>query len=366
MKRSYVISIVLAVLAAAWIASGQLGSASKVPAQKAPADLSAASSVPTVRVRQQRAEPRRTAILLRGYTEALRNVEIKAEVRGRIVQLPVKKGTHVVKGTVIAKIAEEDRPAKLQKAKALLEQRRIEFKAASKLAKKGFRAETTLAEVRATVDAAEADVRRAEIEIENLTIRAPFDGILDDRMMEIGDFVDIGDPIAHIADLDPILAIGNAAQRDVGRLSIGAPGFVRLVDGTEVQGQIRFIDSVADPETRTFRIELEVENRGSKIKDGLIAELYLPAETTEAHHISPAILTLADSGSLGVKALGADSRIVFHPVRIIDEDGDGVWLTGLPDSVTLVTVGQEFVTEGQVVEAIDENTLEPLQQGSLP
>ena len=366
MKRSYVISIVLAIIAVAWIASGQFGSASRAPAQKAPADLSTTSSVPTVRVRQQSAEPRRTAILLRGYTEALRDVEIKAEVRGRIVELPVEKGTNVAEGTVIAKIAEEDRPAKLKKAKALLEQRRIEFKAASKLAKKGFRAETTLVEVRATVDAAEADVRRAEIELENLTIRTPFDGVLDDRTMEIGDFVDIGDSIAHISDLDPILAIGNAAQRDVGRLSIGAPGFVRLVDGTEVEGRIRFIDSVADPETRTFRIELEVENPGSKIQDGLIAELYLPTETTEAHRVSPAILTLTDSGSVGVKALGPDNRIVFHPVRIIDEDRDGIWLTGLPETVTLVTVGQEFVTEGQLVEAVDESTLEPLQQGSLP
>ena len=365
MKRSYVISILLAVGAVAWIASGQLDGAREPEAQKPPADLSVAKTVAKVRVRVQEAEPRSVAVLLRGYTEAERRVDIKAEARGRIEEVSVEKGSRVEAGEVIARLAADDRPALLRKAKALLEQRRIEYDAARKLAKKGFRSETNLAASKAEVDAAAAEVEKAEVELDNLEIRAPFAGVVDDRMMEIGDFADVGDPVARIVDLSPILAVGYAAQQDVARLKVGDRGRIRLLGDRELEGRIRFIGAVADPETRTFRLEMEAENPGAAVKDGLIAELLLPAAETPAHKVSPAILTLTDDGAVGVKFLGPDNRVDFRPVQIIGEDAGGVWLAGLPQRVTLITVGQDYVSVGQTVEAIDEASLEPLQQGAL-
>lgn len=365
MKRSYVISALLAVAATAWVLSGQLNSAEQPEAKKAPADLSVSATQAKVRVRNQDAEPLTTAIRLRGFTEAERAVEIKSEARGRVIEVSVAKGSRVEAGEIIARLAEEYRPARLQKAKALLKQREIEYAAARKLAKKGFRAETNLAAAKAEVDAAAAEVQEAEIDIENLTIRAPFDGVIDDRMVEVGDFADVGTPVARIVDLDPILAVGQASQRDIARLRIGDPGTVRLVGGQEIEGQIRFIGAVADANTRTFRIELEVPNSDSAIQDGLSADLSLPSAEIPAHRVSPAILSLTDDGAVGVKILDAESQVEFVPVQIVGEDAKGVWLSGLPERITLITVGQDYVTAGQTVEAIDEVTLKPIQQGAL-
>ncbi|MDJ0944178.1 MAG: efflux RND transporter periplasmic adaptor subunit [Kiloniellales bacterium] len=365
MKRSYVISLLLAIAAIAWVASGQLNGGEEQVAKKPPADLSLANGTAKVRVRTQDAVARPTRTLLRGDTQAERAVDIKSEARGRVIEVAVDKGSRVKAGDVIVRLAPEYRPARLQKAKALLTQRRIEFEAAEKLAKKGFRAETNLAAAKAEVEAAEAEVEEAEVALANLVIKAPFDGVIDDRQMEVGDFADVGAVVARIVDLDPILAVGYASQRDIARLQLGSAGRIRLVGGPELEGRVRFISAVADPETRTFRIELEADNPGSLIPDGLIAELILPTALTSAHRVSPAILSLTDSGTVGVKALGDNSRVEFHPVRIIGEDADGVWLAGLPERVTLITVGQDYVTPGQVVEAIDEATLEPVQQGAL-
>ena len=365
MKRSYIISLLLAVAAVAWVASGQLNGAEEQVAKKPPADLSVANAPAKVRVRIQDAVARSNSTLLRGDTQAERAVDIKSEARGRVIEVAVEKGSRVKAGDVIVRLAPEYRPARLQKAKALLKQREIEYEAAAKLAKKGFRAETNLAEAKAEVEAAAAEVEEAEVALANLVITAPFDGVVDDRQMEVGDFADIGDIVARIVDLDPILAVGFASQRDIAQLEVGDPGRIRLVGGQELEGRVRFLSAVADPETRTFRIEIEAENPGSLIPDGLIAELILPSEETPAHRVSPAILSLTDEGTVGIKTLGADNRVEFHPVRIIGEDADGVWLAGLPERVTVITVGQDYVTPGQHVDAVDEATLEPVQQGAL-
>lgn len=365
MKRSYIISLLLAVAAIAWVASGQLNGAEEQVAKKPPADLSVASRPAKVRVRTQDAVARRNSTLLRGDTQAERSVDIKSEARGRVIEVAVEKGSRVKAGDVIVRLAPEYRPARLQKAKALLRQREIEYEAAAKLAKKGFRAETNLAEAKAEVEAAAAEVEEAEVALANLVITAPFDGVVDDRQMEVGDFADIGDIVARIVDLDPILAVGFASQRDISQLEVGDPGRIRLVSGQELEGRVRFLSAVADPETRTFRLEIEAENPGSQIPDGLIAELILPSEETPAHRVSPAILSLTDEGTVGVKTLSANNRVEFHPVRIIGEDSGGVWLAGLPERVTLITVGQDYVTPGQIVDAVDEATLEPVQQGAL-
>ena len=354
MKKSYIIAAALAVAAAAWVVSGQLEGDRKAEAQKPPAQLSMAKRVPTVRVRSQSAEQRLTEITLRGRTEALQSVDIRAETYGRIVELTIERGARLKEGDLIARLSPESRPAALREAKALREQRRIEFTAAQKLSEKGFRAETQLAEAEAALEAADAAVRRAEVELENTEIVAPFDGIADDRMIDRGDFVELGDDIARIVDLDPILVVAQVNELDVGRIERGAVGNARLITGVEVAGQVRFVGSMADPQTRTFRVELEVPNPDGAIPDGVSAEVRLPVGEVRAHRVSPAILSLTDAGEVGVKTINADNTVRFRPVEIVDNTLNGVWLAGLPETVTFITVGQEFVTDGQEVRPVPE------------
>ncbi len=360
MNRSFITAALLAVAAAAWIASGQLGgSESLTAAQKPAVDLSAGEQVAKVRVRIQAAVPRVTETLLRGRTEAVRSVDIKAEVHGRIIELTIERGSRVAAGDVVARLAPEDRPAKLAQARALRTQRRLEYEAAQKLAQKGFRAETQLAGAKAELEAAEAAVTLAEIDLSNTVIEAPFDGIIDERQAEMGEFIDVGDRIARIVDLDPILVVAHVNERDLQLLEVGQQGTARLATGETVEGRLRYVSSVADPTTRTFRVELEVANPTAAVADGMTAELRLPQPEVMAHHVSPAILSLTDDGVVGVKLLDADDTVIFEPVRILDSDATGVWLAGLPDEVMLITVGQEFVREGQRVQPVDETTLKP-------
>jgi len=359
MKRSIIFAVLLAVGATLWVASGQFGESGAEPeVQKAPADLTALSQAPLVRVRPSAAESHAVIDLLRGRTEANRLVEIKSETDARILELNVEHGTRVAAGDVIAKLAPGDRPARLAEARALQAQRKIEFEAAKKLSEKGFRAETQLAASEAELEAAGAAVKIAEVELSYTTIRAPFDGVIDMRLVEIGDFVDRADPIARLVELDPILIVTQVNERDVERLSVGAPGTARLMNGGTVSGRIRHISAVADEATRTFRVELEVPNPESAISDGMTAEIALPLSEVLAHRVSPAVLTLSDRGQIGVKVVDDDSRVVFHPIEVVDTDHQGMWITGLPAEISLITVGQEYVGHGDAVRSMPESAIE--------
>ncbi len=367
MKRSFVIAGILALAAAGWVVSGRIGDGERPKAgDKPPAELGAPELVPTVRVRRQTAAPRTAEVILRGRTEAMRKVDVKAETHGRIVELNVAKGDRVAAGAVLARLSAEDRPAQLAEAKALRAQRRLEYEAARRLSEKGFRAQTQVAGSKAALEAAAAALSRAEVELENTLVHAPFDGVVAERMVEMGDFVETGDPVARILDLEPVLAVAQISERDVSRLTVGDPARVRLIGGAEIDGTIRFIAPEADPTTRTFRIEVELPNPDGAIADGLTAELGLPLEEVSAHLVSPAILTLSEAGIVGVKALAPDDTVRFRPVRIIGEGPDGIWLSGLPARLTLITVGQEFVSDGQSVRPIDEATLEPFSGAGDP
>ena len=200
--------------------------------------------------------------------------------------------------------------------------------------------------------AAEALVRRAELALEHTEIRAPFSSILDRRHVEIGDFLDIGDPVARVLDRDPYLVVGDVTETEVGRLETGMIGKVRLADGERGEGKLRYIASQADEQTRTFEVELEVPNPDGRLTAGVSAEIRLLLERAPAHQVSPSVLALADDGTLGVKAVDDQDEVVFLPVDIAKADQNNVWLTGLPENVRLIVVGQGFVTDGQKVRPV--------------
>jgi len=117
-----------------------------------------------------------------------------------------------------------------------------------------------------------------------------------------------------------------------------------------VQGVVRFVAATADPATRTFRIELETANPQNTLRDGITADIRIRTAQVQAHFITPAILTLNDAGVIGVRIIDGDSRARFVPVTIIANMSDGVWITGLPKIANVITVGQEYVSDGALVD----------------
>lgn len=352
-KRSYVIAGIICAVIALWVASGQISGGGTETAGDSPAEEKAGSAM-SVRVSRSEAREYTNTVVLRGRTEAFRKVELKAETQGKIARLPVEKGARVKAGDPVCQLEVADRQAQLDEAKALARQRQLEYDAAMKLSQNGFRSETNVAAAAASLDAANAQVERMTVEIDNTTIRAPFDGVIDERPVDIGDYLAMGGVCATIIDEDPYLVIGEVSERDVGALSVGSKAFIELASGRTFEGMLRFVSKSADPVTRTFRVEVLVPNEDHSLRDGLSANVRLPVASTMAHLLAPSTLVLGSGGALGVRTVDTQAHVQFHPVTIIGEDVNGVWVTGLPESARVIVVGQEFVEDGAEVRVVSD------------
>lgn len=335
-----------------WIASGTLGGPSDPEAD-------AASQAPEagpvkVRVRESRAAPIMREAVVSGRTAPVRSVTVRAETSGRVAEVVARRGGRVEGQAVIVRLAPDDRRAQLRQAEAIREQRRLQYRAAERMQSQGYQTEVDLAQARANLEAAEAEVERIRQDLAHTVIKAPFAGILETRPVEQGDFVSVGDVIGRVIDQEPFVVRGDVSEDVVAYLEEGQDGSARLVDGREVSGTLRYIASDADEETRTYRVELEVPNPDGRLISGASADMRLPLEEVVAHEVEPAILTLNEAGEFGIKSVDGEDRVRFHPADIVRNRDGKVWLTGLPESLRIISVGQGFVTAGDVVAPTDE------------
>jgi multidrug efflux system membrane fusion protein len=210
----------------------------------------------------------------------------------------------------------------------------------------------------ALLEAARAELTRAKLDLEYMSVRAPFAGALQERMVEIGDFVKRGDPIATFVDNRTIIVSANLSEFDARFVDVDDMAEAHLATGETVWGRIRYVAPVADEATRTFLVELEVSNDNGKLRAGGTAELRIPAEQVFAHRISPSLLTLDDAGNVGVKIINGQGEVEFVVADIALSSNDGIWLAGLPEVTTIITVGQGYVSDGAVVDSVPEQDVE--------
>ena len=346
-----------------------------------------------------------TQVRLRGETEAARQVSVVSEVSGKIISPPLRKGAFVQAGDLLCSVdpgtrdaalaeaqarlaeAQARRPevearvpeaqARVAEAQARLEEARINATAAARLSQDGFASQTRVANteaavqsaqaaissaeagvkaaeagldsLNASIESAQAAVARAQTEIDRLQITAPFAGVLETDTAELGSLMQPGGLCATVIQLDPIKVVGFVPESEIGRVEVGAVAGARLNESADVQAQVTFLSRAADPTTRTFRVELTVPNPDLAIRDGQTAEILIQSQGVMAHLLASSSLTLNDDGTLGVRVIDAESMARFMPVEILRDTPEGIFVKGLPDQVDVITVGQEFVTDGVVV-----------------
>lgn len=357
MRKTYLYATGIAVAIGLWLLSGQFGT----PPVAEPPTLAEANAIRAaskqdaapvnVRARVINASPQFDELTLRGRTENKRSLVVKSETTGRVVERPIERGDRVETGDVLCRLADDDRSASLAEAQASLEQARIDYEGSLTLRERSLLSESSVAQVKARVAAAEAEVTRRTLALERAVIRAPFPALIEDVHVEIGDFVNPGAACVALVDMNPMLLVGQVSEKDVQQLRVGGPATGLLQDGRSVSGTVRFIGQQSDAATRTYPIEVEVPNADLSIRSGITTQIVVPTATVMAQKVSPAIFALDDEGHVGIRTLNERNEVEYHRVEILRDDVDGVWVTGLPNVATVITVGQELVVPGQVVNA---------------
>jgi len=288
-RQTYITSFVTLVLAFLWMLSGML--ADEEFEVKAKTQLETISSVTVL---NSSALEKAKKIKVSGTTEADKLIKIRAEASGTVVSRPVKQGQFVKKDQLICQLYNAGRTSYPK-------------------------------------------------------VKAPFDGYLETFSVKEGDYLNTGAVCATIIDPDPMRLIGEVSEKEINFVKVGAKAVAELISGKKVEGVVSFVSTSANKGTRTFRVEIDVKNSDRSIRDGVSAQIAIEGDTILAHKISPSILMLGEAGELGIRTVNQDDQVEFKKIEILEDTMEGIWITGLPKNTRIITIGQEYVFQGQTV-----------------
>ena len=358
MRSTYLWAAGIAVLLLAWLASGQLNQEPVVfdpsIAERNEQDLNQLNDqTPTrVRVVQSQAQLKTRYASVRGKTQNKRTVQVRTEIQGRVVNRAVERGQSVAANQLLCRLSVDDRQAALVESQQRVNQAKIDYDGAKQLRAKGYNSESAIAAAKANLASARAELKRRDLALRKTEIRAPFAGFIEDVHLEIGDYAQPGTACATLVDLNPMLLVGRVSELVVLNIETGNEAIGELADRSQVRGPITFVGQQDDPATRTYAIEVELDNESGKLRSGMTTQIRIPVEEAFAHKISPALFSLDNEGGYGVRVVNNDDRVEFYSVTIVAEDEDGVWVSGLPNTSNIITVGQELVISGERVDPV--------------
>lgn len=350
--RPRVMAVVIFLLIALWVLSGLLVPSDRQvlnTTESVNTSSSQANDLP-IKIETRKAVSKAQKIILNGVTEPDRITLIEAETEGKVLKIHYDEGSQVKSGDVLIELDLRNRENILREAELLVEQRRVELNAAKRLYKDGFQSKVRYSQAQAALSSAQRQLKQARLDISYTKIRAPYDGIVEEILVEEGDLIGKGfskQTVMRFVDLSPLKIRGQISEKDRILVKKNDTALIRLSNGKQFMGKIAYLSSVADEETRSFRTEVLMSNEGNVIHAGVSAEITLEVDKQPAYQVSSSLLSLDDSGQIGVKLVDDSNIIRFTPVEILSQSENGIWVGGLPDHVRLVTDGAAFVADGQ-------------------
>ena len=201
------------------------------------------------------------------------------------------------------------------------------------------------------VDKDQVLCRLGVVELNRTEVKAPFRGYVE-RIIKPGNFINRGEVCAVIIELDPVTFVAEVPEAEIKNIVKGQNVSITLVTGEIISSKLSFVSKSATPSTRSFRVEAEVRNPKGLIRDGITGTLEISTNKILANRISPSILLLSDSGTLGIRIVNSENIVEFRPIKILEDTQDGLWVQGIPNASNLIVRGQGFVEDGQKVISI--------------
>jgi len=344
---------------AAWMGTGKFSSVGSASAE------SEAPKADAAKPEQPAAAPRTVAVIkpprvqharairLSGQTEADKRAVLATRAAGIIDQLPIEEGKHINSGDLVLMLSAEDKPALVETAKQVVKQREAELAASQRLAKTGNLPKLQLDTAVSALAQAKGQLEQAQAELDRNRIVAPFSGVVDKVSVELGSSVMQGGEVATLLSLDPVLVKGEISERDLSHIKIGDNAEALLVNGETVTGTVRYISRDASPSTRTFRVEVAIPNPDDRIPAGMTAEITLRSAPTDSVVLPRSVVTLSNSGDLGIRAVDPSNKVVFYPIDLVDDTPKGLVLGGIPAEAQVIVAGQDLVREGDTVKPVE-------------
>lgn len=329
----------------------------KMPAKKR--EVPATESPPVnVTVMTVTAEPQFADTFdLPAVVEPNRIVMVSAEVSGRIERIPQEEGNKVSAGDLLIKLNTDLILPEFNSAKAQVERDQIEFDRMTNLTKENAATQRDLDNATSQLAISKARLEGIRARLERTSIFAPTAGVLNDLLVEEGEFVDIGNPVAQVVDTDTVKVVVEIPERDIAFFAIGENAEI-FVDtkgqARTLVGTISFISELADPRTRTTRTEITLDNKKRLLRSGQIVHVSLTRRILKDAILIPLLAVIPMEDSKAVYVVNS-SQAERREVELGIIRGYQVQVThGLEPGDKLIVAGHRFIAPGQKVNIVPE------------
>jgi len=225
-----------------------------------------------------------------GSVAAVRGVTVSADLPGIVESISFDSGRPVAAGTVLVRLDTKQEQAQLVAAESQRDLAKINLDRARELVGQGVIAQSELDRTSAEHKQAVAKVGEIRATIERKQIRAPFSGVLGIRQVNLGQFLNGGDPVVALQAIDPVYVNFSVPQQDLGQLRIGAVVNIASegLAGAPLAGRITAIDSVVNEATRNIEVQATLANPGGRLRPGTFVKAQVAVGTSRTVVALPA------------------------------------------------------------------------------
>jgi membrane fusion protein, multidrug efflux system len=293
------------------------------------------------------------AILATGQVEAMQSIELRPEIEGRLVQILVREGALVGRGTPLFKIDDAELKAQVAEVTAERDLARQSLTRTRELLGQKASSQAELERAEATMRSNEAQLERLKVRLDRTLVRAPFAGIVGQRFVSLGDYVSSDTRLVTLQTVSPQRAAFQVPERYADQLKLGQQVSFRVaaLPGRQFTGKVDFVDPLVKLPGRTITVKAVVPNPRRELRSGMFIEARLATDVRPDAVVIPedAVLPLQGASFVWVVDNGkATRRQVELGVRT---PGFVEIKNGIESNEQVVVGGQERLAEGAPVQA---------------
>lgn len=361
-KKSLLSAVVLVIALVLWMMSGQMGGDVGTAEANVPNGDNSATAVESASLEEEQEESVISVVVETSYanwiepeisiyarSEPVQVAPISSIVSGIVESVTMQPGQLVSVGDVLVQLAPGTTREELREAKAWVDKRSADLAAASKMKAKGYQSEAEYQGIVASLETAKRELAQIELKIYLSTIRAQINGVVEQRNVEPGAVLAGGELLGSLVRQDQYLLVANVPESQVHLFSIGQLASAQFTSGEKLAGVVRSIATQADAVTRSYRLEVLVDNDKQRFVGGATAQLLLLRDKIQVHRVSSNVVTLDEDGVLGVKTVNQENHVEFWPVDISDAGRQTLLVQGMPETTQVIVSGQGFVRAGDLV-----------------
>jgi len=296
--------------------------------------------------------------------EAFAEATVVAKVRGEVRAILAEEGDEVREGQVLARLDGDRLRLELEQAEANLNKLKRDYERNVDLKAKGLLSAGDFDRIQYEMEALEATYNLAKLELSYTEIQAPIDGVVSERMVKVGNTIDVNAPVFRVTSLEPLVAYLHVPEREYRRIGKGMPATIEVdaLRETRFEAEIARISPVVDPDTGTFKITVEVTDPSRRLKPGMFARIGIVSDLHADALQVPRAAIVEDGDEQSVYVV-EEGKAAKRTVTTGFVSGGRVEITGgLSGDERVVTVGQTGLRDGSRVEVINP---EAEQSGSL-